>query len=226
MKDPNQANGVSAAPSLAGVGLREGLIPAFEPPPIRASPPVADHELLGIIGKGAYGEVWLGRHTRLSVLRAVKIVRRSQFAEARPFQREFEGIRRYEPISRGHPNLVNVLHVGGTDECFYYVMELADPAGGGESKVQGGRPWPTPIATAGWPALELGFRISGFLRSPEVGLWTSTLLSRCGSSCASRGRCRSTTALPSPGAWPISTWQWHGRLLEIGDAPFRTIAYQ
>ena len=152
----------SAAPSLAGVGLREGLIPAFEPPPIRASPPVADHELLGIIGKGAYGEVWLGRHTRLSVLRAVKIVRRSQFAEARPFQREFEGIRRYEPISRGHPNLVNVLHVGGTDECFYYVMELADPAGGGESKVQGGRPSAHPnrdrgMAGAGARVPDFGF---------------------------------------------------------------------
>ncbi len=95
----------------------------------RASPPVvADHELLRVIGRGAYGEVWLAQHARLGALRAVKIVRRDHFSDARPFQREFEGIRRYEPISRGHPNLVNILHVGGTDDCFYYVMELADDA--------------------------------------------------------------------------------------------------
>ena len=97
----------------------------FAPPPA-----VADHELLCVIGRGAYGEVWLARHTRLGTLRAVKIVRRDQFGDARPFQREFDGIRRYEPISRGHPNLVNILHVGGTDEVFYYLMELADAAGG------------------------------------------------------------------------------------------------
>ncbi|MBE7503379.1 MAG: hypothetical protein HS113_24440 [Verrucomicrobiales bacterium] len=32
----------------------------------------------------------------------------------------------YEPISRTHPNLVGVLHVGGDEAGFYYVMELAD----------------------------------------------------------------------------------------------------
>ena len=60
---------------------------------------------------------------------SIKIVRRDAFGDdIRPFQREFDGIRRYEPISRGHPNLVSILHVGGTDDCFYYVMELADAA--------------------------------------------------------------------------------------------------
>src|SRR5437899_11565076 len=93
-----------------------------------APPPVADHELLHVIGRGAYGEVWLARHTRLGTLRAIKIIRRDQFGDARPFTREFDGIQNYEPISRSHPNLVSILHVGGTDDCFYYVMELADPA--------------------------------------------------------------------------------------------------
>src|SRR5437867_11519779 len=91
-----------------------------------ALPSIADHELLHVIGRGAYGEVWLARHLRLGTLRAVKIIRRDQFGDARPFQREFDGIRKSEPISRSHPNLVSILHVGGTDECFYYVMELAD----------------------------------------------------------------------------------------------------
>src|SRR5262245_16154274 len=89
-------------------------------------PSIPDHELICCIGRGSYGEVWLARHTQLGTLRAVKIVRRDQFEDARPFQREFDGIRRYEPISRGHPNLVAILHVGGMDECFFYVMELAD----------------------------------------------------------------------------------------------------
>lgn len=89
-------------------------------------PSIPDHELMRRIGRGSYGEVWLARHSRLGTLRAVKIVRRDQFDDARPFQREFDGIRRYEPISRGHLNLVAILHVGGTDDCFFYLMELAD----------------------------------------------------------------------------------------------------
>src|SRR5262249_11054712 len=83
----------------------------------------------------AYGEVWLARHARLGTLRAVKIVRRDQFSDARPLQREFDGIRRYEPLSRGHPNLVAILHVGGEDGQFYYVMELADWRGPAPSAV-------------------------------------------------------------------------------------------
>src|SRR3989449_9792134 len=97
-------------------------VPDFSPPAL------PDHDLLHVIGRGAYGEVWLARHTRLGTLRAIKMIRRDQFGDARPFTREFDGIQKYEPISRSHPNLVSILHVGGTDDCFYYVMELADPA--------------------------------------------------------------------------------------------------
>src|SRR5689334_8281064 len=67
---------------------------------------LADHQLLRCIGCGGYGEVWLARHSQLHRLRAVKIVDARRFAESRPFQREFEGLQHYEPISRGHPNLV------------------------------------------------------------------------------------------------------------------------
>src|SRR5437016_10563168 len=49
------------------------------------------------------------------------------------FRSEFDGIQKYEPISRSHPNLVSILHVGGTDDCFYYVMELADDAKVGQA---------------------------------------------------------------------------------------------
>jgi eukaryotic-like serine/threonine-protein kinase len=63
--------------------------------------------------------------------RAVKIIYRNSFEHRRPYEREFEGIKRYEPVSRTHESQVAVLHVGRhpQDEYYYYVMELADQAG-------------------------------------------------------------------------------------------------
>jgi serine/threonine protein kinase len=97
---------------------------------------VSDYELVQMIGLGSYGEVWRGRSV-LGEFRAIKVVHRSRFAEARPFEREFEGIRRFEPISRSHPSQLAILHVGKSEElgCFYYVMELADKAEGATSAV-------------------------------------------------------------------------------------------
>jgi WD40 repeat protein len=88
-------------------------------------PTIPDHDLLGCIGRGSYGEIWLGRN-KLGTLRAIKIVRRAVFDNARPFEREFKGIQKFEPISRSHEGLVDILQIGGTEEYFYYVMELAD----------------------------------------------------------------------------------------------------
>jgi tetratricopeptide (TPR) repeat protein len=55
-------------------------------------------------------------------------VHRDKFDHARPFEREFAGIRAFEPISRSHENLVDLLQVGRDDQrgYFYCVMELAD----------------------------------------------------------------------------------------------------
>jgi hypothetical protein len=76
-----------------------------------APPPIPDHALLQRIGGGAYGDVWLARNA-LGTLRAVKIVYRAHFEEEHPYEREFGGILKYEPISRTHEGLVQVLHVG------------------------------------------------------------------------------------------------------------------
>lgn len=90
-------------------------------------PLVPDHELLRVIGRGSYGEVWLARNV-MGTARAVKVVKRQDFENARPFEREFEGIQRYEPVSRTHVGLVHALHVGmeTAQRYFYYVMELGD----------------------------------------------------------------------------------------------------
>ena len=92
-------------------------------------PCIPDHQMVRRIGKGSYGEVWLARNV-LGTYRGVKIVRRTTFEDERPFDREFEGIQRFEPISRSHPGFVSILHVGRNDAAhwFYYVMEVADDA--------------------------------------------------------------------------------------------------
>ena len=88
---------------------------------------IPDYELVIEIERGSYGQVWLARSV-LGAWRAVKIVQRNLFDDARPYNREFNGIRFYEAVSRGHQGLIDVLHVGRNDQkgYFYYVMELAD----------------------------------------------------------------------------------------------------
>lgn len=107
--------------------------PAPKPPGSGLPPQVADHLVLRRIGKGSYGEVWLARNV-LGYYRAVKVVARRDFRSDAPFEREFHGILRYEPVSRAHPGHVDILQIGRNDAagCFYYVMELADDATGSQ----------------------------------------------------------------------------------------------
>src|SRR5207245_5441793 len=104
-----------------------GARPASSSDGVASRPVVPDHELLRRIGGGSYGEVWLARNI-MGTYRAVKIVYRKTFANERPFEREFRGIQKFEPISRSHESQVDILHIGRNDEAgyFYYVMELAD----------------------------------------------------------------------------------------------------
>ena len=113
----------AAAASASGSPL-----PGVGTPAVRV---VADHTLVRRIGKGAYGEVYLGR-SAVGLYHAVKLVFREDFRQAEPYEREFRGIQKYMPVSLGHPGLVPLLHVGRNDEAgyFYYVMELGDDKSG------------------------------------------------------------------------------------------------
>src|SRR5262249_53508836 len=119
MDPENLANRIES--ELASTEGREG------PPPLQPPPRVADHQLIRRIGAGSYGEVWLAR-SLTGQRRGVKGVARARFASDRPYEREFRGVVRFEPISRTHSGLVQVLHVGRDDSAgaFYYLVELAD----------------------------------------------------------------------------------------------------
>jgi serine/threonine protein kinase len=101
-------------------------------PPV-VPPVVPDHELIRVIGSGSSGEVWLARNV-LGTYRAVKIVHEQVFEHRRSFEREFDGVLKFEPVSRLHDGLMDILQVGCNDAAgyFYYVMELCDDVSTGQ----------------------------------------------------------------------------------------------
>lgn len=92
---------------------------------------IPEHRLVRRIGRGSSGEVWLGQHS-LGAWRAIKIVRPSGDGDRTNLRRELEGLRRYEPVSREHPALLDILTAGtaAPTGSLYYVMELADDSSG------------------------------------------------------------------------------------------------
>src|SRR5262245_23922826 len=126
------------SPAAAVSAVSPSSAPVVQPSTGGSEPPlIPDHELLQPIAAGAYGEVWLARNA-VGTLRAVKIVRRDQHASSESFDREFKGLQKFEPVSRTHDGLVDILTLGLLPDGagFYYVMELADQA---EMKNEEGR---------------------------------------------------------------------------------------
>jgi serine/threonine protein kinase len=79
-------------------------------------------------GEGAYGKVWLARNAtgQWQALKAVYLANFDNNPD--PYEREFNGVSRYKPISDKHPGLLRVDFVSEKRTgYFYYVMELGDP---------------------------------------------------------------------------------------------------
>jgi serine/threonine protein kinase len=92
-------------------------------------PTTPDYELFNPpFGEGAYGRVWLARN-KAGQWRALKAVYLANFEQnPGPYEREFNGIKKYQPISGQHPGLLQVEFVSEKQKgYFYYVMELGDP---------------------------------------------------------------------------------------------------
>ena len=78
-------------------------------------------------GEGAYGKVWLAKNRRGEWC-ALKAVYLASFENNQsPYEREYQGIQKYQPISSLHPGLLRVFYVSEKKaDYFYYVMELGD----------------------------------------------------------------------------------------------------
>lgn len=93
-----------------------------------AAPKVPGYKLFAPpLGEGAYGQVWLAQKKRGQWC-ALKIIYRAKFGDnADPYEREFNGIARYQRVSGKHPGLLRVDFVSEKkDGFFYYAMELGD----------------------------------------------------------------------------------------------------
>ena len=99
---------------------------------------VGSYKLSSKIGSGSRGrgQIWLSR-TATGQQVALKIVKQQDMDDEKQFDREFKGICHYEPVSRDHDSLIDILHVSRDDEAgyYYYVMELADDVHGKENNV-------------------------------------------------------------------------------------------
>lgn len=82
-------------------------------------------------GRGAYGNVWLAKNSH-GQWRALKVIYLKNFdGDTGPYEREFNGVSRYQPISDKHPGLLRIDFVSKkSDGYFFYAMELGDSLAG------------------------------------------------------------------------------------------------
>jgi CHASE2 domain-containing sensor protein len=92
-------------------------------------PDAPDYEISGPpFGEGSFGKVWVAR-TSIGEWVALKAVYQARFgSNPKPYEREFNGLKRYMPISYKHPGLlrINFISRKKREGYFYYVMELGD----------------------------------------------------------------------------------------------------
>lgn len=96
-------------------------LPARVQPPAEPPPHVPDYRFIKVIGRGAYGTVWLAEEPLAGVFRAIKVlhppaVRSPDDGENHKstahIDRELAGLHAYQTHAREHPHLVRILKTG------------------------------------------------------------------------------------------------------------------
>jgi serine/threonine protein kinase len=102
------------------------------PPPDSPPPSIPDLDLVRRIGRGGFGEVWLGVNRATGGLKAVKVVLLARGGRTiDPAGREVVSLAQFESQRIGrHPNLLDVQHVGRTDDVLFILMDPADDVSG------------------------------------------------------------------------------------------------
>lgn len=162
----------TAATQIAGTGsaaptqiadLNPSSAPGTAPTVVAGSPPVADlpagtpSEIGGVhlvrqLGKGAMGEVYLGRHRTMDIDVAVKLMMERAGADADRFLQEVRAAARIS-----HPHVIQVLNAGVEQGRLFLVMELV--TGGDVSQLikrEGRLPWRRAVELAIQAAEGLG----------------------------------------------------------------------
>ena len=100
--------------------------------PAAPPPAVPDVDLVRRIGRGGFGEVWLGVNRATGGLKAVKIIPLARGGHSTdPAGREIVSLSQLERQRIGHhPHLLDIQHVGRTDEVLFYLMDPADDVSG------------------------------------------------------------------------------------------------
>jgi len=88
-------------------------------------PAIPDFTIEGPCGSGASGDVWLARD-KSGIPRAVKVIDKLRLARQGILRREEKAVTVYRAAELKHTNLIEIFHVGETDEFIYYVMPVAD----------------------------------------------------------------------------------------------------
>lgn len=117
---------------------RSGLAVLPMPEP-RAIP---GHEILGVLGRGGMGVVYLARQLGLNRLVAIKMILAGEHADAENlarFRTEVEAVARLQ-----HPHVVQIHDVGSQGALAYYTMEYVD--GGSLHRYLEGKPLPFRLA--------------------------------------------------------------------------------
>lgn len=83
----------------------------------------ANYTIIQFCGSGAYGEVYLAEDITHKTV-ALKVIPISSGSEI--WRMELIGLRHYRQSIEDYHALIEVLHVGETDNYFYYTMEAAD----------------------------------------------------------------------------------------------------